>query len=214
MAKKDKQKPSDYVEEYSDDYDDIETFIDSDLPIQRSYSDFDNIGEDLPTSDNLRWELDEKEDLHQYLRDLRGEIKDKDGNWYRPKGAKRYINDEGTAAVMRVLRQALSKSVAFGNIDRNEAHVYTKSLINSFIEELVQCHKDWNFNVLKNGSELIAIMDHRIYFHLTKPIGDKTRGHRSGQMKVKISDNLDVSNEHGAGFMNKYNQKDDEVLRL
>jgi len=147
-------------------------------------------------TDNSRWELETNDVLERYEHSLRCEKQDpKTQRWYKPGYAKSKLNDTGVADTIADLRSIMHKGTYLGNIDHNYAVDETKAEARAYMKKLIFNYENWEVDKSQIQS-LVLMFAREVHLALTRPVGDRERGHRDKRMKIKqeIKDDLDQAN--------------------
>lgn len=161
--------------------------------------DFDNEEEDYydgfdnREDDNSRWELDTKEVLEAYEHSLRSERQDENGIWSRDDSAKAKLNDTGVFDTISDLRSIMHKGTYLGNINHDYAVDQTKAEARAYMKKLVYNYQLWDIDKSQFES-LVLSFAREVHLALTRPIGDRERGHRDKRIKIQeqMKNDLDV----------------------
>lgn len=200
--------------EQTDELDDDE-FIDD---FEENISD---MGDSIDEKDDRRWELDENPIIDRIRHELRRELLNSNGKWYRPADIQPVVNRTGEHDILGFLRSSLTKNLAMGNISRTEANTLTRNLIDSFIWMMARNYRKWELDK-SYMSWLVDMLRIHVYTHLTRPINEGERKYRGGSLANRDMFDDDMFNRRDPfmqGVDGKHRRNDDfakdsEVLNI
>lgn len=181
-----------------------------------------DMGDSVDERDDRRWELDENPVIDSMRHELRRELLNSQGRWFRPPSIEPIVNRTGEHDILGLLRSNLTKNLAMGNISRTEANTLTHDAVEALIYMIAKNWRKWELD--KSYRDwLVQMTRNHIYTHLTRPINEGERKYRGGSLHNSDSFDDDMYNRRDP-FMEgmhqnnrngyKNNKNEDEVLNL